>query len=110
LGKVQLEKDMLVERLQFLEERNTELLVSVQKENENLSLAQELSLKGTFECKFCEEKFVTGNDVKVHERRNHDNRFKVDMLRKLSCLEKAVAERKFDFLSKVLALKEHERT
>ena len=31
------------------------------------------------------------------------------LLRKLSCLEKVVAEQKFDFLSKVLPLKEHEK-
>ena len=81
----------------------------MQQEKENLSLAQELSLEGTFKCKFCEDKFVTGNEVKKHERRNHENPFKVNMLRKISCLEKVVAEQKFDFLSKVLALKEHER-
>ena len=98
-----MENEKFVERLQYPEERNKELLMNVQQ-------AQELSLECTFKCKFCEDKFVTGNEVKVHERRNHENRFKVDMLRKLSCLEKAVAERKFDFLSKVLALKEHERT
>jgi chromosome segregation ATPase len=107
LEKVLIEKDMLLERLQLLEERNKELLVNVQKEN--LSLAKELSLECTFKCKFCEDNFVTGNEVKVHERRNHENHFKVEMLRKLSCLEKVVAEQKYDFLSKVLALKEQEK-
>ena len=109
LEKIHNENVVLVERLQFLEEKNKELLVNVQKENESLSLAQELGLEGTFECTFCEETFVTGSEVKKHEQRNHENLSKVNMLRKLSCPEKVVSEQKFDFLSKVLALKEHEK-
>ena len=81
LEKVLIEKDMLLERLQLLEERNKELLVNVQKEN--LSLAKELSLECTFKCTFCEDKFVTGNEVKVHERRNHENQFKSHSLSEL---------------------------
>ena len=110
LVNVDKENDMLVGKLKVLEENNKDLMEKLDREKENVSLDQELSLVGKFECKLCEKKFATRNEIKLHDRMTHETQNIVDMLkRQLSNLEKEVTEQKFIFLSKVLTLKECER-
>ena len=100
---------MLVEKLKVLEKNNKELMEKLNRERDNVSLDQELSILGMFECKLCEKTFATRNEIKLLDRITHENKNRGNILkRKLSNLEKEVTEQKLIFLSKVLTLKECE--
>ena len=109
MENVDKENDMLVEKLKVLEKNNKELMEKLNRERDNVSLDQELSILGMFECKLCEKTFATRNEIKLLDRITHENKNRGNILkRKLSNLEKEVTEQKLIFLSKVLTLKECE--
>ena len=108
LAGVQIENEILEEKLQTLEAKNDELIRNVQQADDGIPISEELNLAGkveiNFECTFCETDFATQDHLKSHVTLEHEENCKKLMKDKLNRLETQINLQKLHLTENLLEL------
>ena len=108
LADMQIGNEMMKERLQTLEAKNAELIINVQKVDDEIPLSEELSLacklQTNFECEYYGKAFATKDDLRSHGRLEHEVNEKKLLEDKLFQLETQVSLQKLHLTEDLLEL------